>query len=1139
MRIRVATVSTATLALTGVGAALPATAGASCGSAPVNNGGVYTVTFTSTAPCTWTVPAGVDQLEALLVGAGGAGVYGYGGGGGDVRIVALQPSETLTVAVGSSSAATGTSDRDTSVRQGSAAALVATGGQDGIDASVGGTSGSGEPGSLTGSVGAGGGAGGAAINLNGGIGETLSAVPSESLTVGLSSLFASDARCFGGGGATSEYVNVGVGQYTTDTGTATCGGGYVIDTNTSTPFASGRPEIVQATANSGGGGAASGGMSGVPMLSGVGADGYVEIRYTLPCDLTAATLVSTGLYEYIDTTRCAFVAPAGTAALDAAVVGSGGTGYGGAAGGGGEVLAVTGTLDPTLAVSVRIGVSGSAETSTVITQNGSTWTALGGANGVANVSGGASGSGNAGDAAGGGGGATAAASGTNGGDGETVTAGLFESSTVCYGGGGASAISTVNIGLGGGFGPPMPLLTYSLISGVPGCAGGKWGPVAVNTPTPIVPVYDTPTANRGGGAGSVKPGPLSLGGDGVVVFRYTVSALDPNSISTCSFSPSAITLNPGAESTTVTTTVSGATPVPFGPNAGKFSLWETATATLAGSVLPLLGQVQYESATSTFEYVYGFIPVPPGTVLKADFYQLGLNQLPVGEPACSLTVTIGGGSSKLQTVTDLSSDTTTTTYGDDETFTATVTPDVGAAPTANPPVQSAPSGQITFYDSATVLDTCTVDAGGSCSIVRNDLHVGVHTLHAEYSGDDTYTASTSANLAHTVSKATLRISPHDETVTAGSATPGSSFYGLSVAGWKLGETATSALNYAAPTCGSNYAVSDAPGTTTISCGGNPSGAAGSADDYDFVYGDTATLTIRASEVVLNYVGPSVVYTDSPTTTVSLTANYAPAAYGCLVTFSLTDSNSTSWGPYTASTYANGNASTALITLPQGVYEVTVTVGGDCSGAPDASGTLSILPGTLGKGTIGGGWYKSSIVSPPKVGFGYNVQQTSQVTDAKTKAVTTTWKGQMVWVSKSGWRIKSAWSNQLIKYTSGTTSGIAGWVIGTCPTGIFPSGATPKCGTFRGTGVLEYWDSTLNNGFGGWKKSTWNTVNFAVTVYDGGSVSTCKTIGKTKTCTTSDLTDYFGIQITKLDGTAISGPPASQPIILSGGSLKAA
>lgn len=267
--------------------ALPAFAAAVCpaGSTPISVGSaICEVVFS--ADGSWTPPAGVTNVEALLVGAGGASDGQYGGGGGDVRIVELGTSGEVTVAVGVGGI--GQNGSASSVAQGSLS-QSANGGVFGdfFD----GVSGNGEEGGLSG-----GGAGGAASGSDGEVGG-----------IGLivfeleSTLFNNDEACLGGGGG---------GNFFTSGSQATCGGGFYSDLvlNTGTgPWNANTGSVTQSLPVVGSGG------GGGPLISfdttasnsvfspGAGANGQVVIRFTLaaaPVEAAAPRqLAATGLTE--------------------------------------------------------------------------------------------------------------------------------------------------------------------------------------------------------------------------------------------------------------------------------------------------------------------------------------------------------------------------------------------------------------------------------------------------------------------------------------------------------------------------------------------------------------------------------------------------------------------------------------------------------------------------------------------------------------------------------------------------------------------------------------------------------------------------------------------------------------------------
>jgi len=99
-------------------------------------------------------------------------------------------------------------------------------------------------------------------------------------------------------------------------------------------------------------------------------------------------------------------------------------------------------------------------------------------------------------------------------------------------------------------------------------------------------------------------------------------------------------------------------------------------------------------------------------------------------------------------VTGIESSENPSTFGDDVTLTATATPTL-AAP-------GVPTGTVTFREGPNVLGTApvaTVQDQRQASLSVSGLSAGTHQITAEYSGDATYGASTSAVLTQNVDRA--------------------------------------------------------------------------------------------------------------------------------------------------------------------------------------------------------------------------------------------------------------------------------------------------------------------------------------------------------------------------------------------------
>lgn len=99
------------------------------------------------------------------------------------------------------------------------------------------------------------------------------------------------------------------------------------------------------------------------------------------------------------------------------------------------------------------------------------------------------------------------------------------------------------------------------------------------------------------------------------------------------------------------------------------------------------------------------------------------------------------------TATTLASSPNPSSVGQNVTFTATVTSPAGGTP----------SGTVTFYAGGAVLGASGLDGSGRATWDVADLGVGTHSITAVYSGDTTFTGSTSAPLTQTVNKITTAI----------------------------------------------------------------------------------------------------------------------------------------------------------------------------------------------------------------------------------------------------------------------------------------------------------------------------------------------------------------------------------------------
>ncbi len=265
LTLRKSTAALAAIATAGVSSifmgATPAFAAtAACdGIGDVVGPGICELTFTSDG--VFTPTANMTKLEVLLVGAGASGLgessRGYGGGGGEVKIVDFSGTTTpLTMTVAATDVTGATNGTGGSVDDSVNPATTVTNG--GLPSfAAGGTSGSGQPANTSGGPtdASGGGGAGASPTVveDGGPGIVVSAIAPAG------SLFSTDGKCYGGGGAAGVPGTMGV---------AGCGGGGPADALGSA--------VIHPLANSGGGG---GGVGAAAAADLYGSDGVIVVRW--------------------------------------------------------------------------------------------------------------------------------------------------------------------------------------------------------------------------------------------------------------------------------------------------------------------------------------------------------------------------------------------------------------------------------------------------------------------------------------------------------------------------------------------------------------------------------------------------------------------------------------------------------------------------------------------------------------------------------------------------------------------------------------------------------------------------------------------------------------------------------------------
>ncbi len=153
--------------------------------------------------------------------------------------------------------------------------------------------------------------------------------------------------------------------------------------------------------------------------------------------------------------------------------------------------------------------------------------------------------------------------------------------------------------------------------------------------------------------------------------------------------------------------------------------------------------------------------VTPG-VLSADGHLL-LGSIPTfdtaGYPASTIVYSVY--LAQQVTAASLAVTPATSAYAGSITLTSKVTPNTVAATATKPAVTA--GGTVSFYDSATLLGTASIDSTGTATLTTNALLAGSHTLTANYIGDPNFMGATSAPVVLPVTKATttttLAVSP--------------------------------------------------------------------------------------------------------------------------------------------------------------------------------------------------------------------------------------------------------------------------------------------------------------------------------------------------------------------------------------------
>ena len=312
--------------------------------------------------------------------------------------------------------------------------------------------------------------------------------------------------------------------------------------------------------------------------------------------------------------------------------------------------------------------------------------------------------------------------------------------------------------------------------------------------------------------------------------------------------------------------------------------------------------------------------------------------------AGSVATTISQTVNKAGTATTVVSSSNPAGIGANLTFTATVA--------ATAPGAGTPSGNVTFNDGATVLGT-TALSGGTAAISTTALTAGAHSITVVYAGDGSFTTSTSAALAQTITTAgvtaTLTSSPNPSDFGASvtfqatvAASAGGSATGTVT--FKEGATTLGTGTLSAAGVASFSTSTLAAGTHAVIAeyGGDATHAGGSTAAVNQVVKAAATSTTLASAPNPSSVGESV----------TLTATVAAGSQQPTGNVTFKDGQTT----LGTGTLSSGVATFSTSTLTAGVHALSASYDGTTNYAASASGVVSqtVGAGTGGDAGTGGG-----------------------------------------------------------------------------------------------------------------------------------------------------------------------------------------
>jgi MYXO-CTERM domain-containing protein len=464
-----------------------------------------------------------------------------------------------------------------------------------------------------------------------------------------------------------------------------------------------------------------------------------------------------------------------------------------------------------------------------------------------------------------------------------------------------------------------------------------------------------PTGTVSFNEGATVLGTGTLSGAGVATFATAALAGGTHTITAVYAGDANHTGGSSAGLVQVVTAAASTTALVPAPNPSVFGQAVTLTATVSSAASgTATGTVTFTDGASTL----GTATLAAG-VATLTTATLAVGSHPIaaaygGDPsfAASTTTAVSQVVGKASTAVLVSSSSNPSLLGATVTFTATVTATAPGAGTA--------SGTVTFKDGAVTIGTGTVNGAGVAAYTSGSLAAGAHSITAEYGGDGSFLASTSAALAQNVNTAAATI-----TLTA-SPNP-ASFGGI------VTLTATVTGNAGVPT----GTITFLEGPTTLGTGALTGGVAAFAASG--LTAGTHSLLARYSGDTVYAVGTgslSLVVQAADTTT-SLASSANPSAVGQSVTLTAAVTSTVAgitgdveFLDGTASlgtgTLTNGTAQLATSSLAAGGHALIAVYKGDTN---HATSTSPAITQTVTGGDAGSSGGSSGSVADAGTGAG--------------------------------------------------------------------------------------------------------------------------------------------------------------------------